>query len=143
MTLEDLAYALRDRPIAREVRSDEDCSGTQAFRAYSGHGRMDAETPGLVRSCADDRAVASPSDNHRLATQLRIVALLDRSVKGVHVDMDDFSHNLLATILFWVLESCVTYIGPVVNYSCCRFERDASGRSRIESLFFARRFRPL
>jgi len=35
---------------------------------------------------------------------LRIIALLDRSVKRVHVDMDDFSHNLPATILFWVPE---------------------------------------
>jgi hypothetical protein len=31
---------------------------------------------------------------------LRIIALLDRSIKSVHVDMDDFSHNLLPTILF-------------------------------------------
>ena len=77
MTLEDLAYASRDRPIAREVRSDEDCRGTQAFRAYSGHGRMDAETPGLVRSCADDRTITPPGDNLGLAAQFRIIALLD------------------------------------------------------------------
>src|SRR5579859_2885372 len=104
MALEDLVHASRGRPIAREIRSDEDCARTQAFRSYCWHGRTHAETPGLVGGRADDRAVAFPSDDHGLAAQLRIVALLDRSVKGVHVDMDDFSHNLLATILFWVPE---------------------------------------
>src|SRR2546425_6660508 len=61
------------------------------------HGRAHAETPGLVRSSADDRAPAQPGNDHGLAAQLRIIALLDRSIKRVHVDMDDFSHNLLAT----------------------------------------------
>jgi hypothetical protein len=63
-----------------------------------------SESPGLVRSSTDDRTSAPPSDDDRLAAQLRIIALLDRSVKRVHVDMDDFSHNLPATILFWVPE---------------------------------------
>jgi chromate transport protein ChrA len=30
---------------------------------------------------------------------LRIIALLDRSVKRVHLDVDDFAHNYLVTIL--------------------------------------------
>jgi len=34
-----------------------------------------------------------PGDDHWLAAQLRIVALLDRCVKRVHIDMDDFSHD--------------------------------------------------
>jgi hypothetical protein len=63
---------------------------------------MYTEAPGLVRSSADDRAIALPSNDHGLAAQLRIIALLDRSVKRVHVAMDDFSHNLPTTILFWV-----------------------------------------
>ena len=46
------------------------------------------------------RAVTPPSDDYGPAAQVRIIALLDRSIKRVHVDMDDFSHNLLATILF-------------------------------------------
>jgi hypothetical protein len=32
-----------------------------------------------------------PGDD--LAAQLRIIALLDRCVKRVHIDMDDFSHD--------------------------------------------------
>src|SRR6266849_6166821 len=92
MALEDLPHASRDGPIACEIRRDEDCTRTQAVCPYCRHGRAYAETPGLVRSRAYDRAVALPSDNHRLAAQSRIVALLDRSVKRVHVDIDDFSH---------------------------------------------------
>jgi hypothetical protein len=61
---------------------------------------MHTEAPGLVRSSADDRAIAQPSNDHGLAPQLRIIALLDRSVKGVHVYMDDFSHDLTPTIQF-------------------------------------------
>jgi hypothetical protein len=30
--------------------------------------------------------------------------------QGVHVDVDDFSHNLLATILFWVPEPVYFYL---------------------------------
>jgi hypothetical protein len=65
---------------------------------------MHAEAPSLVRSSAHDRAVTPPSDDYRLAAQLRIITLLDGSIKRVHVDMDDFSHNLLASILFRVLK---------------------------------------
>ena len=31
------------------------------------------------------------ADRHRLALQRRIVALLDRRVEGIHVDMDDLA----------------------------------------------------
>ena len=59
------------------------------------------------RRGTDDRAVTPPSDDYWLAAQLRIITLLDRSIKRVHVDMDDFSHNLLASILlFRVSENC-------------------------------------
>jgi hypothetical protein len=48
------------------------------------------------------RRIQVPSDDDRLAAQLRIIALLDRSIKGVHVDMDDLSQHQIATILFAV-----------------------------------------
>src|ERR1700722_1687953 len=98
MTLEDFPHALRDGPIACEIRSNEDRMGTQAFRAYCRHGRMHAEAPGFVRGSTDSGTLGLPSNNHGLAAQVRVVPLLDRSIKRVHVDMDDFSHNLLLTI---------------------------------------------
>jgi hypothetical protein len=86
---------LRDCPIACEIRSNEDCMGTEALRAYCGHGRMYAEAPGFVRSSTDNRTFGLPSDNYGLAAQVRVVPLLDRRIKRVHVDVDDF-----ATILW-------------------------------------------
>ena len=35
------------------------------------------------------------ADRDRLAPQLRIIALLDRRVKGIHVDMDDLADRLV------------------------------------------------
>src|SRR5271169_5210332 len=94
MTLEDLPHAARDLAIACEIRRYEDRIGAQAFRSYCWHGRAHTEAPGLVRSSADDRAIALPSNDHRLAAQLQVIALLDGSVKRAHVDVDDFSQDL-------------------------------------------------
>jgi hypothetical protein len=35
-----------------------------------------------------------PADRDRLSAEFRIIALLDRRVEGVHVDMDDLPHSL-------------------------------------------------
>src|SRR5437660_443406 len=99
MTLEDLPHTARDGTVPCEIRSDENSLGTHAFGAHGRHGGANAELPGLVGSGADDRTIAPPGNNHGLAAQLRIVALLNRSVKGVHVDMDDFPHDSPAPIL--------------------------------------------
>jgi hypothetical protein len=34
------------------------------------------------------------ADRHRLAPERRVVALLDRRVEGVHVDMDDLADSI-------------------------------------------------
>src|SRR5271169_3677320 len=99
MTLEDLPHPARDLAIACEIRRHEDRIGTQAFGSYCWHGRTHTEASGLVRSGTDDRAIAQPSDDHGLAAQLRIIALLNRSVERVHVDMDDFSQYLTPKIM--------------------------------------------
>ena len=82
---------------------------------------MHTEAPGLVRSSADDRAIALPRNDHGLAAQLRIIALFDRSIKRVHVDMDDFSHNLLAAILVRLTERGEQRIGRTVSRSYSKF----------------------
>ncbi len=67
--------------------------------AHCRHGRAHSKSPRFVRGSADDRAFSLPSDNYWFAAQVRVVPLLDRSVEGIHVDMEDFAHNDLATIL--------------------------------------------
>jgi hypothetical protein len=51
---------------------------------------MDAELARLVAAGADDAArVRVAADDHGLAAQLRMVALLDRREERVEVDVDD------------------------------------------------------
>jgi hypothetical protein len=35
------------------------------------------------------------ADGNRFASKLRIVALFDRRIEGIHVDMDDFADGLV------------------------------------------------
>src|SRR5262245_48205289 len=93
MALEDLSHFARDGSIAREIRSDQDRIATQTLRAHRRHGRTNSESSGFVRCGANNRTIATPSDNYRFTAQLRIVALLDRRIKRVHIYMDDFSHR--------------------------------------------------
>ena len=115
MTLEDLPHATGDRAIAWEIRGYEDRIRTQAFCSFCWHGRMHAEAPRLVRSSADDRAVAQPSNDYGLAAQLRVIALLDRSVKRVHVAMDDFSQDLTPKRRFWNRENRI-HVTPIRQF---------------------------
>src|SRR5262249_30958195 len=55
---------------------------------------------GLVRSSTHDRAIASPGDDHRFAAQRRIIALLDRRVEGVHIDVYYLADRHLEPILY-------------------------------------------
>jgi len=61
---------------------------------------MHTEAPRLVGGSTDHGAPALPGNNDRFTAQRRVVPLFHRGVKRVHVDMDDFSHDCLATILF-------------------------------------------
>ncbi len=65
------------------------------------HGRADAEGPRLVAGRRDHAALRRlTADRERLAAQRRVVALFDRRVEGVHVDVKDaadFRHDLRNT----------------------------------------------
>ena len=52
------------------------------------HGRADAEGARHVAAGRDDAALAA-ADDHRLVGERRVVALLDRGVEGVAIDMRD------------------------------------------------------
>jgi len=55
---------------------------------------MNSEGSSLVGSGTNHGTLSLPRNDHRLAAQLRIIALFNRSVERVHVDMDDFSHEV-------------------------------------------------
>ena len=98
--LDAVAEALQDRHDARGLARVALHVGVQidAFRAAAPrlgdrHRARDAEAPRLVGRGRDDAAPASAlrvgADDHGLAAQLGPVALLDRRVERVHVDVQD------------------------------------------------------
>src|SRR5213593_1747143 len=95
---------------------------------------MHPEFSGLVRSGADDAALARPADDHRLTTKLRPIALFDRRVECVHVDMDDFPHlrcgmlNVQSLLSGQKSKSC-SWLRQLVSFCSCDSNVRASARS--------------
>ena len=69
----------------------KDCVGTQVFSTNCWHRRTNAEGSSFIGGSTNDRTVSAPSDDYGPAAKLRIVALLDGRVEGVHVHVNDFS----------------------------------------------------
>src|SRR5262252_9212788 len=87
----DFADLTRHRLVDIEARLDEDQVGTPPFGRDRWHRRPNTKFSGLVARRCNDTAFARTADGHGLTPQLRIVPLLDRSVKCVHIDMDDLT----------------------------------------------------
>ena len=80
----------RDGGIAPEVGPHDREARAEAHRARHGHGRADAELPGLVARGGDDAAPFRVSAHgHGPAAQRGIVALLHGRVERVHVEVED------------------------------------------------------
>ena len=99
MPAKDITHLSRHSSIAGKIRREKDGIRTEAFGTNGGHRGTHAEFPRFVRRRADNGAVSPPRDNDGLAAQLRIVPLLDGSVECVHVDVHDFAHRYVWTIL--------------------------------------------
>ena len=91
---EDREHLLRHRPVLREVRPDDDQVGTEAHGPRHRNGRAHAKRPRLVAGRRHDAARRGrPADRHGPAPQFGPVALLDRRVERVHVDVDDAANR--------------------------------------------------
>src|ERR1700761_4321054 len=88
MAFEDFARALGDSTVAGKIRGHKHCFWTQPLGSYSRHRGANPKTPRFVGSSADNRAVTLPGDNDRLAPQAGVVALLDRGIERVHINVD-------------------------------------------------------
>src|SRR5439155_436631 len=93
MAHEDFAHLTGDGSVAREIWGQEHSIKAETFRSNSRHRRTDSKLSCFIGSGADNGATTPPSDDDRLAAQLRIVALFDRRIKGVHVDMNDLANG--------------------------------------------------
>ena len=81
MALEDLTRRGGRSLVSREIGRYEDGFRAQALGANCGHRGADAELPCFIRSGAYNGSAPFPCDNNRLAAQMRIVTLFDRSVE--------------------------------------------------------------
>jgi hypothetical protein len=88
---EDLPNFQRDRLVGVKPRLDKDQVGASPLGGDRRHRGMHAELPRFVACGRDDAAFARSADRDRLAAQLRIIALFDRCIERIHIDMDDFA----------------------------------------------------
>ena len=92
---EDLEDRLRRGAILLEVGPDDRQVRAEPDGARHRHRRAHAERPRLVAGRGDHAAAGgAAADGDRLAAQRGIVALLDRRVEGVHVDVEDAAGHL-------------------------------------------------
>ena len=77
--------------VAAAVDWQEDPLGAQAAGGPQRHRRVDAELAGLVACGTDDAPLvgSAATDDHRLAAERRVVALLDRGEERIEVDVED------------------------------------------------------
>ena len=88
--LEDFPDLVGDLGVVVDPRRQVDALGAEPVGGDRGHGAVDAVTAGDV-VCRRHYAplLRRAADDDRLADQFRPVALLDRSVEGVHVAVED------------------------------------------------------
>ena len=77
-----------DRRVFLHVRRDDHRVGTRLEGLEHGHGRAHAAYPGDVAGGRDDAATTA-ADDDRAVGERRIVALLDRGVERIAVEMGD------------------------------------------------------
>ena len=87
-SFEQRADLAADGGVFLHVRADHRGVGAGAERAVHRHRRADAEGARVVAR-RHHHAPPAAADQHRPAAQRRVVALLDRGVEGVAVDMGD------------------------------------------------------
>ena len=89
---------VRDGAIDVETRRHEHEFGAKAHRRGRRHGRAHAEDAGLITCCRNHAPLGTMAYRHGAPLERRIVALFDRRIERVHVDVDDLAHRHGATI---------------------------------------------
>src|SRR6266851_7831696 len=83
----------RDRLVGVKSRLYENQIWAFPLGGERRHRRTHAELACFVAGGGDDTAGPRSADCDRLAAQIGVVALFDRCVKGIHVDMDDLARS--------------------------------------------------
>jgi len=86
---EDRPDVPRDLLVDLEARHHENQFRALPLGRYRRHRRPDAERARFIACRSYDTAFLRPADGDGLSAQVRIVALLHRSIKRIHIDVDD------------------------------------------------------
>ena len=122
-----LADLAADPRIFFHVGPDHSGVRAQPQRLEHRHGRSHPEGAGDVAGRGDDAALAA-ADDHRLGGKRRIVALLDRGVEGVAIDMGDGERAE-----FVVAQQARRAAGAAARPTAARRRQGSRGRSRGSS----------
>ena len=91
---EDPENQIRGGSVSCKIRRHDDQFRAQPDRLRHRHRRVHAVFPRLVAGRRDDAALVRPAaDRKRPASQRRIVALLDRRIERIHVDVKNPAHT--------------------------------------------------
>src|SRR6476646_6827879 len=85
---EDRPDLQRDLAIDVEPRGHEYQLGAALERRDRRHSRLHAKLARLIAGSSDYTPSLSATDRQRLPTQCRVIALLNRCIKGIHINMD-------------------------------------------------------
>jgi hypothetical protein len=88
---EDRMDVPRNVLVDLKARLHKDQVGTLPLGGHRQHRRSHTKLARLITRSGDDSPLAQTAHRDRLSAQLRIIALLDRCIEGVHVDMNDFA----------------------------------------------------
>ena len=86
----DCVNFTRDRALGVEPRRDEHEVRAFAHRRARQHRRAHAKFARLIACGGHNASLRSVADSDRAPTPRGVIALLDRGVESVHVDMNDF-----------------------------------------------------
>ena len=89
--VEDFVDLGRDLFVDLHATRHKDEVGAEALGFGGRHSRTHTETARLVARSRDDTTHIAVPNSDGFALKLRVVALLNRGIKGVHVDMDYFA----------------------------------------------------
>ena len=89
--VEDFVDLGRDLLVDLHATRHEDEVGAELFGFDGRHGRADTEAARFVASSRHNTTHIAVAYGDGFALQLGVVALLNRGIKGIHVDMYDFA----------------------------------------------------
>ena len=86
----------RNRSILIMVTGNENSLRTLPTGCFHRHRRLHAKFPRFIRRSRHNAAPTDSAYDERLAAILRMIALLDRSVKGIHIHMQYPTRHIAA-----------------------------------------------